>query len=233
MRENTNESRTWRKWPQSIALLSLLLVVPLAGCGDASSTDGGAKQKDQKEQATSEKKEDLPSKEELEAEYGEVNHPESELADITEEVTVSRVIDGDTIVISGKKGEETVQLALSDTPELILPDGKQDEYYGFKSNEYAAMLQGSKVRLERAGNQKNEEGHAFGYIWMKNGVDHVNFNKLLLQEGLARLAEETDPNSKYMKEFGDAESQAKAEQKYIWSAKGYVTDNGFDPSRVK
>lgn len=230
MRENTNESRTWRKWSRSFALLSLLLVVPLAGCGGASTTDGGTKQK---EQASSEKKENLPTKEELEEEYGEVNHPESELADITEEVTVSQVIDADTIVINGKNGEETVQLALIDAPELVLPDGKPDEYFGFKSNEYAQMLQGSNVRLERAGNQKDQDGHAFGYIWMKNGVDHVNFNKLLLQEGLARLVQDTDPNSKYMKEFQDTESQAKAEQKDIWSVQGYVTDNGFDPSVVK
>lgn len=233
MRENTNESRTWRKWSQSIALLSLLLVAPLAGCGDASSTNSGD---NQKEPAASEEKdgEKLPDKEELEEEFGEVETPESELVDITEEVTVSGVIDGDTIVVSGKNGEETVQLALSDTPESVLPDGTQDEFFGYKANEFTtARLQGSTVRLERAGNQKNEDGHTFGYIWLKSGVDHANFNKLLLQEGVARLAEDTDSASKYLDEFREAESEAKAGQKHIWSVGGYVTDNGFDPSRVK
>jgi len=232
MRKNTKKSRTWRNWSPPIALLSLLLVVPLAGCGDASSTNSGGNQKDP---AASEVKEveNPPSKEELEEEFGEVDTPESELADITEEVTVSQVIDGDTIVVSGENGEETVQLALSDTPESILPDGSQDEFFGFKSNEFTtARLQGSTVRLERAGNQTNEDGHTIGYIWLKSGVDHANFNKLLLQEGMARLAEETDSNSKYLDEFREAESQAKAEQKYIWSVEGYVTDQGFDPSRV-
>lgn len=232
MREYTKKSRIGRNWTPSIALLSLLLVVTLAGCSDASSTNSGSNQKDP---VASEEKEseNPPSKEDLEEEFGEIETAESELVDITEEVTVSQVMDGDTIVVSGENGEETVQLALSDTPESILPDGNQDEFFGFKSNEFTTVrLQGSKVRLERVENQTTADGHTIGYIWLKNGADNANFNKLLLQEGMARLAEETDPNSKYLDEFREVESQAKAEQKYIWSVEGYVTDQGFDLSKV-
>jgi micrococcal nuclease len=230
MRENTNESRTWRKWPQSIALLSLLVVVPLAGCGDASKTDSDA---DQKEQAKSEEKSDekAASKEDLEEEFGEVETSESELADITEEVTVTKVVDGDTIVVNGENGEETIALSLADSPELTLPDGSQDENFGMKARDYTrSMLEGAPVLLERS-DAKNEDGDATGYIWMKNGVDHVNFNKMILTEGLARLAESSD--AKYTDEFREAESQAKAEQKDIWSIDGYVTADGFDSSLVQ
>ncbi|MGX1266790.1 endonuclease YncB(thermonuclease family) [Rossellomorea marisflavi] len=230
MSENTNESRTWHKWPRSIALLSLLVVVPLAGCGDASKTDSDT---DQKGQAKSEEKADekAASKEDLEEEFGDVETPESELTDITEEVTVMKVEDGDTIVVNGENGEETITLALADAPELTLPDGSQDENFGMKARDYSrSMLEGATLLFERS-DSKDEDGNATGYIWMKNGVDHVNFNKGLIEKGLARLAETSD--AKYTDEFREAESQAKAEKKDIWSIDGYVTADGYNSSLVQ
>lgn len=230
MRENTNESRTWLKWPRSLALLSLLVMVLLAGCGDASKTDSDT---DQKGQAKSEVQADKKpaSKEDLEEEFGEVETPESELADITEEVTVTKVEEGDTIVVKGENGEETITLALADTPELILPDGSQDENFGMKARDYTrSMLEGVSLLFERS-DSRNEDGNATGYIWMKNNADHVNYNKGLIERGLARLTESSD--TKYIDEFRKAEAQAKAEQKDIWSIDGYVTADGFDSSLVR
>lgn len=230
MRENTNESRTWHKWPQSLALLSLLVVIPLAGCGDASKTDSDA---DQKDQVKSEEKADekTASKEDLEEEFGEIETAESELVDITEEVMVTKVVDGDTIVVQGENGEETIALAQADTPELTLPDGSQDQNFGMKSRDYTrSLLEGRQVRLERS-DSKNEDGDATGYIWLKEGADNTNFNKLLLGKGLARFTESSD--AKYADELREAESQAKAEQKDIWGIDGYVTADGFDSSLVQ
>lgn len=230
MRENTNETPAWRRWPQSIALLSLLVVLPLAGCGDASKTDSDA---DQKDQVKSEEKADdkAASKEDLEEEFGEIETAESELVDITEEVMVTQVVDGDTVVVQGENGEETISFAEVDTPELTLPDGSEDQNFGVKSRDYTkSLLEGRQVRLERSGS-KNEDGDETGYIWLKEGADHTNFNKLLLGRGLARLTESSD--AKYTDEFREAESEAKAEQKDIWSINGYVTADGFNSSLVQ
>lgn len=56
------------------------------------------------------------------------------------------------------------------------------------------MLEGVSVRLERAEIQNDKHDRTLGYTWIKNGVENVNFNKLLLEGGLARL-DVSDPNT--------------------------------------
>ncbi|HEU5139786.1 MAG TPA: thermonuclease family protein [Bacillales bacterium] len=227
-------------------LLSMFLAVLLAGCGG---TSGAQEESDGVDQAAAEKqtdtnseskedqesKEDLPTEEELEAEYGgDIEHPESELIDITEEVIVTKVIDGDTVVVEGENGEETVDLLLIDTPELTLPDGSPDEWFGAKSYDYTKRWVGSEALLERGEPGKNEQGHTLGYIWMSDGAgDHFTFNKVLLQDGMARLTDASGGNTKYLEVFKKAEAKAKAAQEDIWSIEGYVTDDGFDSSLVQ
>lgn len=230
MRENTNKSRTWLTWSRSIALLSLLVMVPLAGCGDASKTDSDT---DQKDQAKSEKKveEKDVSKEDLEAEMGPIDTAESELVDITEKVIVKEVVDGDTVVVEGENGEETVALAMVNAPKSTLPDGSNDNQFGMKSKQYtASLLEGREVRWEQSGST-NGDGNATGYIWVKQGSDNENFNEILLVRGLARLSEPTD--DRYIDRFREAESEAKEKKENIWSVEGYVTADGYNASLVQ
>ncbi len=91
-------------------------------------------------------------------------------------------------------------------------------------------LLGATVKLERGNPERDKNGHTLGYIWMKNGPEYVNFNKLLVQRGFAKVANLSEPNTKYLDEFIEAENEAKQEQLKIWSIEGYVTDDGFDMS---
>lgn len=226
MKENKNKQHEWRKWSQFIAFLVLVaVVVLLSGCGD----DSGSEQAEESNQAAAETEVDKTAED-----YEEVDTPASELEGITEEISVTEVIDGDTVVVEGENGEETVRLAMVDAPSKNLPDGTPDEYYGFKANDYTTVrLEGANVLLERAENQDDPEGRTLGYIWFKNGQNHVNFNELMVGDGLARLVTESTSNDKYSDKLSEAEAKAKSEQKNIWSIDGYVTEDGFDSSLVQ
>ena len=234
-----NEDKKWSfKWPSAMVLSSLLLAVALTGCGDSSANESNQADENASAQQTNNeevKKEDLPTAEELEEEVsGDIEHPLRDLVDITEEVTIKEVVDGDTLVVDGENGEETIQLALVRTPEKTLPDGTPDEYYGFKSNEYTniRLSEGKTVLMERGEPETDQDGNTRAYIWLKNNSDHVNYNEMMLREGIGRLVS-SESDAKYLDEFQEAEAEAKAEKVNIWSIDGYVTDDGFDSSLVQ
>lgn len=209
----------------TFVLLSLLLALLLAACGDNDTEQDGPNQTDQATDTEETSGENAPSE--------DADDPQSELIDATEEVYVTEVIDGETIVVEGENGEETVTLALVDVPSAVLPDGSPDRMFGFQANEFATIrLEQNTVRLERADVQDDENGHTLGYIWMKaGGPGYTNFNQMLLEEGLARV-DASDSDGKYLAEFEEAEAVAEQEQKNIWSVDGYVTEDGFNPSVV-
>lgn len=200
--------------------LTLLLAGALAGCG------GQAAEKEKTDPVG-----ETVTEEPVEAE-SEPKEQETGIEAITEEAMVASIVDGDTIVINGENGEETIRLAEIDAPDKNLPDGTPDEQFGFKANEYAKMkLEGAAILLERAEKQDDKEGRALGYIWLKAGGDHLNYNKMMIQDGVARVEE--GANDKYLEEFRAAEDEAKSKKEDIWSIDGYVTEDGFDASLVQ
>lgn len=136
-----------------------------------------------------------------------------------EEVTINRVIDGDTVEVKMPDGEkESVRLLLMDTPESVHPN-KPKQPYGDKSSEYAEkkLPEGKKVKLEYDGPKRGTYDRLLAYVW----VDGENFNKKMLEKGYARYAYEYDPPYKYQDEFQVAEREAEKENKRIWSIDGF------------
>lgn len=147
-----------------------------------------------------------------------------------EDAVVTRVVDGDTLILNLSNGEEErVRLLLIDTPESVHPD-KEEEMFGKEATEFAKeMLQeGSKVVLERGNPERDQYERLLGYIW----IDGVNLNQKMIEKGFARVAYVYPPNTKYLDEFKQAEREAKEQKKNIWSIEGYVTEDGFDMSVV-
>lgn len=147
------------------------------------------------------------------------------------EVLISRVVDGDTVIVINHEGkEERVRLLLIDTPESVHPN-KPPEKYGKEASDYAKeyLKQGMRVALERGNPEKDKYDRTLGYIF----VDGVNFNQLMIEKGYARVAYVYEPNTKYLDEFIEAEKRAKEKKLNIWSIDGYVTENGFDMSVVE
>jgi micrococcal nuclease len=89
--------------------------------------------------------------------------------------TVSRVLDGDTIVL---ENGERVRLISVDTPEAVHPN-KSVEYFGREASAFTKrMVEGKRVRLEydpayaHRGNKDNTpERRTLAYLFLEDGTD--------------------------------------------------------------
>lgn len=136
---------------------------------------------------------------------------------------VVNVVDGDTIDVAFENGnQERVRLILVDTPETKHPRlGEQP--FGKEATIFTEeWLEGKEVLLEYDVSERDRYGRVLAYIW----VDGINFNRLLIEEGLARVAI-FPPDIKYVDEFEQVQAEAREEKKGIWSIEDYVHDKGF------
>jgi micrococcal nuclease len=127
-------------------------------------------------------------------------------------VTVSRVVDGDTIEISPSIGGiEDVRLIGVDTPETVDPD-EEVEPYGPAASDFAASeLTGKEVGLEFGQEKVDDYDRLLGYVY----VDGQMFNEELVEQGYAQ-AYPYEPNTKYANTFEEAQQEARASGLGIW-----------------
>lgn len=110
---------------------------------------------------------------------------------------VTRVVDGDTIVVNYNGVEETVRLIGVDTPESVHPDKSKNTEAGFAASEFTTVyLSGQQVELEFDVQQRDQYGRLLAYVYK----DGEMFNKKLLMTGYAEIAT-YPPNVKYVDEF--------------------------------
>ncbi|WLR50076.1 thermonuclease family protein [Bacillus tianshenii] len=139
------------------------------------------------------------------------------------EAKVTNVVDGDTIDIMLNGKEERVRLLLVDTPETKHPN-KPVQPFGPEAFEFVKdTLTGQTVQVEYDGPKRDKYDRLLAYIW----VDGKNFNQMLLEEGLARLAYVYDPPYTHYETFMKAQNKAMNDQLGIWSLDGYVAEDGF------
>ncbi|WP_246202668.1 thermonuclease family protein [Virgibacillus doumboii] len=138
--------------------------------------------------------------------------------------TVTRVVDGDTIEIRLNGKTEDVRLLLVDTPETVHPS-EPVQPFGPEASQFAkSQLTGKKVQIEYDGPKRDHYGRLLAYLW----VDGQNFNKMLLEKGLARYAYVYDPPYTHSNAFMKAQNRAKNAERGIWSRNNYVTSDGFN-----
>lgn len=110
---------------------------------------------------------------------------------------VTRVIDGDTIVIDYDGTEETVRLIGVDAPETVNPDQSKNTAAGFAAAEFTTVyLLGDQVELEFDVQRRDQDGRLLAYVYK----DGEMFNKKLLMTGHAEITP-YPPNMKYAEEF--------------------------------
>jgi micrococcal nuclease len=147
-------------------------------------------------------------------------------------VTVTRVIDGDTVEARFPNGEiDTLRLLGVDTPETTLNRISPEEFegipdttagrdylfnWGEKATEFATTtLQDETVRI--AVDPEADRRGGFGRLLVYIYVGESNFNKRLISEGYARMYD-----SQFSKrgEFLDAEKTAQENRVGLWDFDG-------------
>jgi endonuclease YncB( thermonuclease family) len=133
---------------------------------------------------------------------------------VTQQVRVTRVVDGDTIEVSPRVlGTEDVRLIGVDTPEVFGIEAQRcgREASAFTTEEFG----GQDVTLEFDVGRVDAFGRVLAYVWVPD-LDGVLFNETLLRRGLARVLS-AEPNVKYEDRFLAAEKEAKVEGIGVWA----------------
>lgn len=129
-----------------------------------------------------------------------------------DEVTIVRVIDGDTVEISPSiEGIEDVRLIGMDTPEISGDCGR--EPLADAARDYTVRYVGESMSLRLGRERKDQYGRLLAYLRTPEGA---MLNEELLREGLAQVAT-FPPNVRYEDEFLEVQARAREEGAGIWS----------------
>jgi micrococcal nuclease len=203
-----------------VALVGVVLLVALAGC--TGTVD------------------DTATPEESTTKSPETTTPPDAVDGQSITVTVTRVIDGDTMEIEYANGtEDTVRLLGVDTPETTLSRVSPDEFAGipdttagrdhlFEWGEQATTF--AEDELERTQVQmifdpESDRRGYFGRLLVYLYVDGENFNERLLAEGYARMY---DSQFSLREEFAVVEQEAQATDVGLWDFEDADTESGTD-----
>jgi endonuclease YncB( thermonuclease family) len=140
----------------------------------------------------------------------------------TQQVSVTRVVDGDTIEVSPQvEGTADVRLIGVDTPEVF----RGEEPCGPEASNFTTeRLEGQDVTLEFDEDRVDPYDRALAYVWVPV-LDGELFNETLVREGLARVST-FEPNVKYEDRFLAAERQAMDEDLGVWATDPCTTTGG-------
>ena len=162
-----------------------------------------------------------------------LNKSKLEIPEGSEEASVERVVDGDTMKLKLKNSNEviTLRLLLVDTPESVKP-GVDPQAYAIEASNFAKeVLQvNDTVYIEYdSGSKTDRYGRHLGYLWYysKENNSWQMFNKTIIEKGFARVGY-IYSQKKYLDTLNEAQDKAKNSKLNIWSVDGYVTYKGFD-----
>ena len=138
------------------------------------------------------------------------------------QVSVQRVVDGDTIIVDFLTGEqERVRLIGVNTPETVHPK-KPIEYYGKEASDFTKKeLTGKKVWLQMDVQVRDRYQRALGYIWLEapeegeSAIRQSMFNARLLLDGYGQIMT-IQPNSRYAEMFVRFQQEAREQNKGLW-----------------
>jgi micrococcal nuclease len=123
----------------------------------------------------------------------------------TQQVTVTDVVDGDTIDVSAQvEDTNRIRLIGVDTPEVF----GGEEPCGPEASDFTTeQLEGQNVTLEFDEDRVDQYDRALAYVWVSD-LDGELFNETLVRRGLAKV-DTFEPNVKYEDRFLAAENEAR------------------------
>ena len=159
---------------------------------------------------------------EVKKQYKEENPKEKEQNNtVSEEVksnskikdlSVKRVVDGDTVVLEKNGYEYKVRLIGVDTPESVHLDKNKNTKEGKIASDFTKeRLTGKKVDIEFDVKPQDKYGRYLVYLY----VDGISYNEVVLEEGMARVMM-ISPNVKNKELYAQIEKRAKDKKIGIW-----------------
>lgn len=128
---------------------------------------------------------------------------------------VTRVVDGDTIVVSSPSGSERVRYIGIDTPESVAP-GRPVECYGPQASAAnRRLVEGREVTVVPGEEARDRYGRLLAYVYTDGGKRFVNGR--LVRSGAADTLT-IEPNSKYAGRLADLRRKARSEGAGLWGA---------------
>ncbi len=130
----------------------------------------------------------------------------------TSSYVVTKVIDGDTVVISGIKSPKgTVRYIGVDTPEI------NECFYREAKSANEHLVLGKKVRVEYDQNKMDQYGRALVYLFLEdNDEGEIMINDYLLKMGVGKYYLDTI-NTKYFKQFLNSANLSHTNKSGLWT----------------
>jgi micrococcal nuclease len=132
--------------------------------------------------------------------------------------TVTRIVDGDTIVVQHNGKRETVRLIGVDTPEELDPR-KPVQYFAKEAAEFTtgiALNRLVRLEIQRAPKDRDRYGRILAYAFRESDGLLINKEIILERYGFAYVKY---PFEK-MAEFREAEADARKYRRGLWGASG-------------
>lgn len=126
-------------------------------------------------------------------------------------VRVVRVVDGDTLLIEGKR---RVRLLGVDTPETKHPEIPPEPFGAEASRFTTKLVEGKNVRLEFDRERYDQYQRILAYVF----VDDVFLNEELIRAGFSTAQTQYPYRSDMKRRFLQAEKEARQNGRGIWSA---------------
>jgi len=126
--------------------------------------------------------------------------------------TVTRVIDGDTVVV---EGAGTVRLIGVDTPETVDPR-QPVQYFGKEASDFTRQLAtGKRVRLEFDQDRTDRYGRTLAYLYLQ--PDNLLLNAEIIRQGYGFAY--TQFPFRMMADFRALEREARDAGRGLWAAR--------------
>lgn len=141
------------------------------------------------------------------------------------DVVVRKVVDGDTLDVSGG---ERVRLIGVDTPETLAPD-RPVGCFGKEASRFITELlpPGTEVRLVGDAEQRDRYGRLLAYLYRR--ADGLFVNAELLRRGYAQLLT-IPPNIAHTDSFAAIARQAREGSQGLWAACTLLPDGRVAPA---
>lgn len=128
-------------------------------------------------------------------------------------LTVAKVVDGDTVVLS--TGEKVRYIGI-DTPETVDPRRPIACFGKEASDENKKLVEGKEVILEKDVSETDKFGRLLRFVYIKKDDGSTVFvNDYLVRQGFAR-ASTYPPDVKFSTQFVAAEKEARENLRGLW-----------------